>query len=254
VADLVLWHIPISHYNEKARWALDFKRLQYELRAPTPGLHRLTALALTRGKHQRLPILRIDGRRVADSTAIIATLETADPDPPLYPSDAAEREHALALEDYFDEELAPRVRRVVWHHTFADNDATIDAVFPDAGRVLRGLMRVTAPVAKAATRRDYSVSEATAAEALEGINAVFDRIEDELDGGEYLVGDRFSVADLTAAALATPLIAPPERPYAPEIVPSLRPIRAELESRPAGAWVTEMYARHRGSPVAVAAV
>ena len=50
---VVLWHIEISHYNEKARWALDYKGIPYELRTPMPGTHRLAALRLTRGKHER---------------------------------------------------------------------------------------------------------------------------------------------------------------------------------------------------------
>ncbi len=106
---IVLWHIEVSHYNEKARWALDYKGLEYELRTPMPGLHRFTAMALTRAGHDRLPVLGLDGRRIGDSTAIIAALEESHPEPALYPDDPAEREHALAPEDYFDEELAPRI-------------------------------------------------------------------------------------------------------------------------------------------------
>jgi hypothetical protein len=26
---LLLWHIPLSHYNEKVRWALDYKRIAH---------------------------------------------------------------------------------------------------------------------------------------------------------------------------------------------------------------------------------
>ena len=26
----VLWHVPISHYSEKARWALAFKGIEHE--------------------------------------------------------------------------------------------------------------------------------------------------------------------------------------------------------------------------------
>jgi hypothetical protein len=29
----VLWHFPISHYNEKARWALDWKGIPHVRRA-----------------------------------------------------------------------------------------------------------------------------------------------------------------------------------------------------------------------------
>ena len=77
-----------------------------------------------------------------------------------------------------------------------------------------------------------------------------DRLESELGDGEYLVGGQFSVADLTAAALFTPLLAPPGRPWAPKLVPTLQPFREELEARPGGEWVERMYARHRGVPVA----
>jgi glutathione S-transferase len=247
---VVLWHIKISHYNEKARWALDYKGIPYELRAPMPGTHRITALRLTRGKHQRLPVMDLEGRRIWDSTAIIAALEDYRPDPPLYPPDAAERERALALEDYFDEELAPRVRRLIWHHTLPDTDATTDAVLPDEGAFKRGLLRATAPVAGRMVRQDYSANEANAEEAEIGIRAAMDRLEDELGGDEYLVGDSFSVADLTAAALFTPLLAPPGRPWAPDLVSPLQPMRAELEARPGGEWVTRMYELHRGVPVA----
>ena len=87
------------------------------MRTPMPGTHRLTALRLTRGKHERLPVIEIDGERTWDSTAIIAALEEYRPDPALYPSDPEQKRRALELEDYFDEELAPRVRRMLWHYT-----------------------------------------------------------------------------------------------------------------------------------------
>ena len=35
----VLWQFTASHYNEKARWALDWKRLPHERRAVLPGPH-----------------------------------------------------------------------------------------------------------------------------------------------------------------------------------------------------------------------
>jgi glutathione S-transferase len=252
---VVLWHIEVSHYNEKARWALDYKGIPYELRTPMPGTHRLSALRLTRGKHERLPVIAIDGERTWDSTAIIAAVEEYRPDPALYPADAAERERALALEDYFDEELAPRVRRMIWHYTLDDNDATIDAVVPDGSgavrTVRRGMLRASAPVASRLVRRDYDVDQAGADEAAMGIRAAMDRLESELGGRDYLVGDGFTVADLTAASLFTPMIAPEGRPWAPkQLVGVLQPFREELEARPGGQWVHRMYEQHRGVPVA----
>ena len=110
-AEPILWHIPVSHYSEKARWALDHKRVEHERRAPLPGAHILEALWLTRGSAKTLPVLRLDGRNIGDSTAIIAALEVRYPEPPLYPDDPDERRRALDLEDFFDEELGPQIRR-----------------------------------------------------------------------------------------------------------------------------------------------
>ena len=250
----ILWHIGVSHYNEKARWALDYKGIPYELRSPMPGFHRAQALLLTRGRHDRLPVLRLDGRTIGDSTAIIAALEEHRPDPPLYPADPADRARALEIEDRYDEELAPLLRRFMWHHTLGDTDATLQAVAPNASEARKRFMRTITPAASRMVRRDFDINDATAAAALDGIRAAMDRLEEELGDRDYLVGDSFTVADLTAAALFTPLVAPRERPFAPErMAPVLMDARAELEARPGGRWVFEMYARHRGAPVALAA-
>ena len=78
-----LWHIPVSHYNEKVRWALEFKGVDHERKAPPPPAHIPAAMWLTRGGSSTFPVLDLDGRRIGDSTAIIAALERSYPDPPL---------------------------------------------------------------------------------------------------------------------------------------------------------------------------
>ena len=81
-----------------------------------------------------------------------------------------------------------------------------------------------------------------------------DRLEAELDGRDHLVGDTFSVADLTAAALFTPLIRPPERPFMPDAVsPPLEQFGDELMDRPGGQWILDTYRRHRGAYAGVPA-
>jgi glutathione S-transferase len=248
----VLWHLEISHYNEKARWALDYKSIPHVRRTPLPGLHGLHALAITRGAQRRLPVLELEGRRIGDSTAIIGALERYKPDPPLYPEDPAERAHALGLEDFFDEELAPSLRRYVWHHTLDDSDAVIDALMPNAGRGRQRAMRALVPIARPAVRRDYKVSASGAEQGLEDIRAAMDRVESELQPSGYLVGDEFSVADLSAAALFTPVLCPPGRQYPPRTIPPIvHELRDELSAREGGRWVAEMYARHRGASAEV---
>lgn len=242
-----LWHIELSHYNEKARWALDYKGIPHVRRKPLPGFHQVVSLALTRGAHRRLPVLQLDGRpAVGDSTAIIAALEDFQPDPPLYPSDPTELARALSLEEWFDEELGPHLRAFGWYHLSQDIDGAIDTLLVNHPAWHRRFLHASSPVMRKIVQRDYDATEDNAAHALEKIRAAMDRLESELQPTGYLVGDRFSVADLTAAALFTPILTPPERPYSPQDAPApLTELRDELNARRGGQWVAATYARHR---------
>jgi glutathione S-transferase len=243
----VLWHIPVSHYNEKARWALAYKGVAHERRAPMPGAHMAAALWLTRGAQKTFPVLQLDGKAIGDSTAIIAELERRYPDPPLYPADSAQRQRALDLEDWFDEELGPHIRLLGWHELMAD---------PDRFRRLSAAMApgplARAPGAAAAFGSTFvrlrfgAQSDERAELAREKVLAALDRLEVELGERDYLVGDSFTVADLTAASLFYPLVVPPEGPQVlADPPPSFRAFREPLEGRRGYRWVAEMFARHR---------
>jgi len=101
----VLWQFTASHYNEKARWALDWKGVAHVRRSLLPGPHALKIRRMT--GQTAVPVLVLDGRAIHDSTRIIEALEQAYPDPPLYPREPAERRRALDLEEFFDVELGP---------------------------------------------------------------------------------------------------------------------------------------------------
>jgi glutathione S-transferase len=248
----VLWQIKVSHYNEKVRWALDYKRIPHRRIAPWPLFGSLPAAWLMT-RALTLPVLRLDGRTIGDSTAIVAALEQRYPEPPLYPADAAQRERALELEDFFDEQLAPYVRRLAWFHLAPHPRAFFTAAFPDSSPLLRAAFRPGAFAVTRAVEARFRIDAATAAEARRKILVAMDRIEAEVGPSGYLVGDAFSVADLTAAALATPIVGPPERQYLPpqEQPEPLYSFAAELRARPAGRWIFEMYRRHRGASAEV---
>lgn len=243
----VLWHIEVSHFSEKARWALQFKGVQHERRAPPPGLHIPAALWLTRGRSGTLPILDINGQRFADSTAIIAALEERVPDPPLYPADPRERERALELEDYFDRRLGPAIRRVVWHELRGDPER-LGSVAAQAAPALSGSAAIPyARLLAVGTGLRYGArSERAARRAKSGVLAVLDRLEAELDDREYLAGDRFTVADLTAASLLYPLVLPEQAPKQVREMPErYERLRTSLAGRRGYRWVQEIYATHR---------
>jgi glutathione S-transferase len=245
----LLWHIPISHFSEKARWALDYKLIPHRRRALPGGAHMLAALLLTRGQHVTFPVLQLNGEAIGDSTAIIAELEWRRPDPPLYPEDPAERRRALELEDYFDEELGPPIRLVGWHEITRDPErlAVLSARFlPPGMRDNPQAVAAAARYAGAFTGVRYGVKSEEAAErARQKVVAALDRLEAELEGREYLAGDRFSVADLTAASLFYPLALPPDAPSLGDPPAGYERFRAPLAERPGAQWVADIYRRHR---------
>ena len=243
-----LWQIDVSHYSEKVRWALAWKGVEHERRSPPPGAHMLVALWLTRGRQYTFPVLSLDGRRIGDSTAIVAALEERYPDPPLYPADPAERRRALELEDFFDEELGPQIRLLAWHEFGRDRDAFEALMRETAPGPLAKASRVTAAYARTYTGLRFGVRDPEAAErARTKILAALDRLEAELGDGEYLVGDRFSVADLTVASLFYPLALPPEGPMPADqrSAAGFERFREPLRERRGLQWVTEMFHRHR---------
>jgi glutathione S-transferase len=249
----VLWHLKVSNYNEKARWALDYKGVPHRRVTAMPVAHMAIALALTR-RTPTFPILQIDGETIGDSTAIIAALEERVPAPPLYPADPTERRRALELEDFFDEHLGPDVRRLAFFHALGDAEfmrANAAALTTERqGKALAAGL----PVIRAVLSTRYGVRERSANQALLKIRAAMALIDEERDGGDYLVGDRFTVADLAAAALLAPLLAPPGMPYRePDATgpPELERIADELRDLPAGRWVMRTYAEHRPPSAAI---
>src|SRR5437773_4364609 len=248
----VLWHFPISHYNEKARWPLDWKGFRPGRRALARSYVRRAVGATGEAK---LPFLFPDGRAIAASTRIIEALERLQPPPPLYPRDEAARRRALALEDFFDEEVGHAVRTAIVGPLFAHDPVSAGNVLTTGmGPGARRAVRAVLPAFRAFYKLRHGIDDAAIAAAPARVRAGLDRIVAELGPSGHLVGDAFSVADLTAAALLSPIVLPPEFPYPP---PGPRPqhliaLRASLEGHPAFRWVLETYRRHRGTSAAIA--
>jgi glutathione S-transferase len=246
-----LIQLDISHYSEKVRWALDHKRVPHVRRSPLPGTHIPIVFALTGGESITLPLLRMDGRAISDSTAILAAIEERYPQPPLYPADPDQRRRALELEDFFDEELGPHARLLPFHELsnepamFAEVAA---AAVPGPLGKAKGAIGL---YARAYTGLRFGVrDEEAAAVAREKIVAALDRLEAELEangGNGFLVGESFSVADLTAASLFYPVVGPDEGPLPADspTPPRLEAFRNEIERRPGYLWVEETFRRHR---------
>jgi glutathione S-transferase len=247
-----LLHFRVSHYNEKVRWALDFKGWPHVREALVPGFHIPRVRWLT--GQNKVPVLVLDGEAIAGSSVILEAIEARRPEPPLFPGDPSERERALAIQAYFDDEVAPDLRRIFWSHYFerpADCARMATDGFSPAVRVV---WRALWPLLRFPFRRNMKASPAQVGAARARMMGHFDRLASEIGPSGYLVGDRFGVADLTAAAVMTAVLRPPEFPYPiPEPwPPALAELRASVADHAASKWVRDIYARHRGKSSEVA--
>jgi glutathione S-transferase len=242
----VLWQYNFSNFNEKARWALDFKGVSHVRRSLLPGGPRAMAFS----RRGTVPVLDIDGERIADSTRIIAALERRYPQPALYPDEPHDRSAALELEDFFDEEAGHELRRAGFYEWRTHPGFVSDLLTTGRGRATRLFMRAVLPGAMVYARRRYRIYPADAEEARAKLTTALDRIEAEVKPSGYLVGDSFTVADLTAAALLFPLAMPAELQYRLPELPDWGELRPQAQ-HPATDWIREMYRRHRApSPAA----
>jgi glutathione S-transferase len=242
-----LWHLKVSPYNEKARWALDHKRVPHVRRAVTPIRHDVVSRRV--GGRGTMPVLVMDGRAIGDSSEIVAELERRAPEPPLYPADPVERARALELEELFDEQLGSYMRRLVLHHALRDADLLLGGFTPDLRGLPRRTLRAAFPLARWNLRRGFGIDERRVEEAFGKLAATGERLRAELGASGYLVGDSFSVADLALASICAPAAAPEQFPY-PQPQrghPLFAPLREALDSAGLLGFTLRMYELHRAT-------
>jgi glutathione S-transferase len=242
--------IPFSHYCEKARWALDLAGVPYREEGHLPIFHYMATLRA--GAKRTVPALIVGGNGartvIPDSTPIIAYADERRPGS-LYPPNPGEREEALEIEDTLDRQLGPATRRWLYFQVLDRKD--LDHV------ILHGIprweavaLRATRAAAIAYLKRSLKIDAAGAERSRQKIDEAFANVGALLgDGRRFLVGDRFTVADLTFAALAAPILMPP-RYGAP--MPSLDALTPEARERvevwrrsPPGQFALRIYAEHR---------
>lgn len=239
-----LYQFPISHYCEKSRWHLDHKGLDFQVHNLFPALHRIQSRRLA--GISTLPILQDGHQVIGDSTDIALYLEQHYPAQPLVPRNAELREQTLELEAYFDR-LGVHVRR--WLYGKVEQwDSVLHAMLK-VHRPWFGLRNLVKPLLIGGVRKRYGVTPERVARSEAQLLAGLELIEQRTGGDprRYLVGDRLSLADVSAAALYAPLFTPPGSPWEGISGHSeaTRAFLDQLHARPAGQWVLRRYAEDR---------
>jgi glutathione S-transferase len=242
-----LYVFAISHYCEKARWALDHFGIDYALKNVMPGSNRKIAQKLG-AKSGSLPFLQAGNGVVAGSSAIIdwgearatgTTASLAGADPQL----------VREFEKRLDAVTGVHIRRYYYSDALLSDPASVRPIFsrdlplfPKLAVTL-GWSRI---VPRMISGMDLGVEQG--AESREILSGELDWLDGLLrDGRAYLTGDGFTRADITAASLLAPLVQPPKHPsYADLALPKdLATTIPAWRSRPILKWVQRVYAEHR---------
>jgi glutathione S-transferase len=241
--------IPISHYCEKARWALDRAGIAYRERAHLQVVHWIP-VARAGGK-KTAPVLVWGDRVFADSADIVEEANArARPDRALFPDDPAAAVEVRALQRDFDEVLGPEGRRWMYFNLRGRRDIAIAYACTGVPAWERRGLPLVYPLAARIIDRYLDITPASAERSELEVRAVFDSVAERLgDGRPFLCGERFSAADLTFASLAASLLMPPEYgvplPRPDELPPAMAAKVREFRAHPAGAHALKMFREER---------
>jgi len=243
--------IPISHYCEKARWALERAALAYTEERHVQGVHRI--VARRGGGGSTVPVLVAPEGVFAESEQILEYADEALPeDLRLFPGDPTSRAEVEKVSRWLDEGLGPDGRRLMYSHMLGQRRLMLKVNCQGVPSWERGLMTALWPLAVRWGKRELGIGPTSADDDEVRVRRAFDAVAERLaDGRRYLCGDRFTAADLTFAALSAAVLVPPEYGLPlpqPEVLPAetASAVRA-FRAHPAGAYALKLIRdeRHR---------
>jgi len=234
----------ISHFCEKARWALDWHGLPYDEISWPIGMHSL--LAKRHGARDTTVPILLAGKTVAQGSGDIIDW-----------ADRNGRGRGLTVPGARDIEL--RADTVIGVHVRRLSYAEMLPSFSHLVRIelLRNLstsQRLAAnvmwPVTRRLMMRAMDITPSAAAESGAILDEELDWLDRLLaDGRSHLAGETFSRADITVASLLAPFARPKEMPifHSMAISDALVAYCERWGDRPAIGWVRAQYQNHRVS-------
>ena len=236
--------LPPSHFCEKARWGLERAGVSYRQDRYAPLFNR----AETR-KHggTTTPVLVTRDGAVPESTPILRWAHDQGAD--LYPDEDALRAEIDGMEDTL-QRLGLDTRRLVYGHLLQHPSLARKALGRELPRRRRAALTAVSPLLFAMMRKGLKIDAKGLERSRQRVDETLSGVEERLaDGRRYLVGDRFTAADLTFAAMLAPIVLPSNY-GARTLDPDERPAEfleamAEYRARPAGQFALRMFADHR---------
>ena len=238
--------IPISHYCEKARWALERAGLEYREERHVQGIHRVAARRA--GGGQTTPVLVTPDGVLGESEDILRWVDgRLPPERQLFPTDCPEVER---LSRRFDARLGPAGRRFMYMKVLAHRDVTLRFNNQGVPRWEDRALRLGWPFAVRFLGRALDIRPGVEVEDEAVVWGELDFAAELLaDGRPHLCGERFTAADLTFAALSAAVIAPPvygvPLPQPDVMPPELGAFVLRARDHPAGSYAMRLFAERR---------
>lgn len=247
--------LAFSHYNEKARWALDRYAVPYREEPHMPFVSSLAVAVATRGRggtadrassRYSTPVLILnDGRILTDSTDIVRF--AAGRDSSFLPSG-----EVTELVAHYGDQLGPYTRLLAYWHLGRHRGMIEQLAADNVGAREAWVFKRVVPLVRSQLTRALNLTESGHNRALARLRQELDDAASRLQRGKYLCGDRFTAADLTFAALLAPgLCLTPEEGFG-AVLPDLaslddeaQSLIREVRSHPAGQFALRIYAEER---------
>lgn len=241
--------IPISHYCEKARWALDRAGMAYREDRHIQGIHRVAARRA--GGGDTVPVLVTPEGTLGESEEIIAWVDQRlEAEHRLFPVEPSQREEVRRLSRRFDADLGVHGRRLVYVHMMGARKLALPFNNQGVPRWEDLLLRSAWRFMSRFVARELGITPGIETKDERIVWREFDFVAQQLaQNGPFLTGERFTAADLTFAALSAPVIVPPAYGVAlpqPEIQPpALAALVRRAREHPAGRYALTLFDRYR---------
>ena len=250
--------LSFSNYNDKARWALQRCGVAFHEERYMPGFSSGAVAFATRGRGGKADrvstrfstpfMICEDGSYLSDSTDIARFASSHLPQGEgLFPDARVDE-----LVERFSARLGPYTRLVAYYHALRHDGLLEKLAARNVGPSQARWFRAVYPLGKRALTRSLGLSAPRAQRAMDRIDEEVEFAMSTRGQSPYLLGDRFTAADLTFSAMLAPaiLVSPAEGyggalPDLDELDDEAQRLVARYRGAPAGQFALRMYRDER---------